>query len=168
MVSTLVSGILDWGIAMEVESFAKRAGRWYGGQTQAVRAVVALGGVAVVLGIVYFLGNLIGDSVGGILVIVFAFVAYFFPSFVADRRDVANKGSVRVINLFLGWTLVGWVVALAMAMAGPSGSQKIRPVAASHTISASSTDTRPCPFCAEDIKKAAIVCKHCGRDVSPV
>ena len=25
--------------------------------------------------------------------------------------------------------------------------------------------TRPCPFCAEDIKPAAIVCKHCGRDV---
>src|SRR5687768_3370663 len=27
------------------------------------------------------------------------------------------------------------------------------------------SDTRPCPFCAEDIKVAAIVCKHCKRDV---
>ena len=26
-------------------------------------------------------------------------------------------------------------------------------------------DTRPCPFCAEEIKRAALVCKHCGRDV---
>ena len=24
---------------------------------------------------------------------------------------------------------------------------------------------KTCPFCAEDIKDAAIVCKHCGRDV---
>jgi len=24
---------------------------------------------------------------------------------------------------------------------------------------------RTCPFCAETIKAAAIVCKHCGRDV---
>lgn len=31
--------------------------------------------------------------------------------------------------------------------------------------SAISKDTRLCPFCAEEIKKAAIVCKHCGRDI---
>lgn len=26
-------------------------------------------------------------------------------------------------------------------------------------------DTRPCPFCAETIKSAAIKCRHCGEDV---
>ncbi len=26
-------------------------------------------------------------------------------------------------------------------------------------------ETRTCPYCAEEIKAAAIVCKHCGRDV---
>jgi len=25
--------------------------------------------------------------------------------------------------------------------------------------------TKPCPFCAETIKAAAVVCKHCGRDL---
>lgn len=28
-------------------------------------------------------------------------------------------------------------------------------------------DVRACPWCAEEIKAAAIVCKHCGRDVVP-
>lgn len=28
-----------------------------------------------------------------------------------------------------------------------------------------SNDTKTCPFCAETIKAAAIVCKHCGRDL---
>lgn len=27
--------------------------------------------------------------------------------------------------------------------------------------------TRKCPFCAEEIKKEAIICKHCGREVDP-
>jgi hypothetical protein len=40
---------------------------------------------------------------------------YFLPTIVAIARKVTNQGSVAVINFFLGWTLVGWVVALAMA-----------------------------------------------------
>ena len=40
---------------------------------------------------------------------------YFLPFFVAAGRGV-NTGSVFVINLFLGWTFIGWVVALAMSM----------------------------------------------------
>ena len=39
----------------------------------------------------------------------------FVPWFVAWRRRVPNVGSVFVICLFLGWTVAGWVVALAMA-----------------------------------------------------
>ncbi len=41
--------------------------------------------------------------------------AYFLPTIVAISRKVTNQGSVAVINFFLGWTLIGWVAALAMA-----------------------------------------------------
>ncbi len=40
---------------------------------------------------------------------------YFVPTIVAVSRKVTNQGSVAIINFFLGWTFVGWVVALAMA-----------------------------------------------------
>jgi Superinfection immunity protein len=40
---------------------------------------------------------------------------YFLPAIVAVARKVRHQGSVVVINLFLGWTFIGWVVALAMA-----------------------------------------------------
>jgi hypothetical protein len=42
-------------------------------------------------------------------------VLYFLPSIIAVARKVMHQGSVVVINLFLGWTFVGWVIALAMA-----------------------------------------------------
>ncbi len=34
-----------------------------------------------------------------------------------------------------------------------------------HTGEDVPNDIRLCPFCAEEIKKAAVVCKHCGRDI---
>jgi hypothetical protein len=42
-------------------------------------------------------------------------VLYFLPTVVACSRGVRNQGSVIVVDLLLGWTLVGWVVAMAMA-----------------------------------------------------
>jgi hypothetical protein len=34
---------------------------------------------------------------------------------IAGVRHVPNIGSVAIINIFLGWTFIGWIVALAMA-----------------------------------------------------
>ncbi|MFI7006826.1 superinfection immunity protein [Streptomyces sp. NPDC050145] len=59
-------------------------------------------------------------STSGIMVVVVA-LFYFIPTLVAFGRGVRNAGSVLVINLFLGWTLVGWVVALAMAARSNDG-----------------------------------------------
>jgi len=158
---------VDSGLGSAKGSLASRAGRWYGGQSVVVRVLVVVIAVALIARLVYFAGNAIGDEIGGILVILFAFVAYFFPSIVADRRDVPNKGSVRIINLFLGWTLIGWVAALAMAMAG-SGKASQTMTTRQGAVLPTPSDVRPCPYCAEDIKKNAIVCKHCGRDVPAV
>jgi hypothetical protein len=35
-----------------------------------------------------------------------------------------NKGSTIVVNVFLGWTFIGWVVALAMACGRKDSSGK--------------------------------------------
>jgi len=55
-----------------------------------------------------------GAAVALLLLVVGAGL-YFVPTIVAITRKVTNQGSVAVINFFLGWTLVGWVMALAMA-----------------------------------------------------
>ena len=40
---------------------------------------------------------------------------YFLPWFVGWRRHVPNLGSVAVVNVLAGWTMIGYVVAFAMA-----------------------------------------------------
>jgi hypothetical protein len=57
------------------------------------------------------------SSGGGVAVfgLVFLVGLYFVPTIVAAIRKVPNVGSVIVINIFLGWSVIGWVVALAMA-----------------------------------------------------
>ena len=45
--------------------------------------------------------------------ILVVFALYFIPTLNAYSRRHPNAGPIMIINLFLGWTIVGWVVALA-------------------------------------------------------
>lgn len=58
-------------------------------------------------------------GVAGLMVLLFLLVfgglLYFLPSLIAVVRHVPSVGSVIVVNLFFGWTFVGWVISLAMA-----------------------------------------------------
>jgi hypothetical protein len=56
-----------------------------------------------------------GSIVLGFAVWALIIVAYWAPALVALGRGVHGKGQVVVVNLFLGWTGIGWVVALVMA-----------------------------------------------------
>ncbi len=61
-----------------------------------------------------------GNSDIGNLIVGFALFAillgfYFLPSIVASRRNHSNARSIFILNFFLGWTFLGWVVALIWA-----------------------------------------------------
>ncbi|HVE24372.1 MAG TPA: superinfection immunity protein [Sporichthya sp.] len=42
-------------------------------------------------------------------------VGYLLPWAVAATRGKSNSGAIGLLNLLLGWTLIGWIVALVMA-----------------------------------------------------
>lgn len=46
----------------------------------------------------------------------FGFVLYFIPSIVALAKSKPNTLTVILINFFLGWSVIGWVVALVLAL----------------------------------------------------
>ncbi len=50
-----------------------------------------------------------------IFLIVLLLALYFLPSVVAVNRRHKNRTPIILLNLFLGWFVVGWVVALIWA-----------------------------------------------------
>jgi hypothetical protein len=54
---------------------------------------------------------------GAAVVLFFAALAvYVAPWIIAVSRNHPNMGAIVVVNLFLGWTFIGWVVALAWSV----------------------------------------------------
>jgi hypothetical protein len=46
----------------------------------------------------------------------FGFVMYFLPSIIAFARSKRDTAAIVLLNFFLGWTVIGWVVALVWAV----------------------------------------------------
>ena len=46
----------------------------------------------------------------------FGFVMYFLPSIIALARNKRDILGIVLLNFFLGWTMIGWVVALVWAV----------------------------------------------------
>ncbi len=46
----------------------------------------------------------------------FGFVMYFLPSIIALARSKRDTFSIFLLNLLLGWTFIGWIVALVWAV----------------------------------------------------
>jgi Superinfection immunity protein len=46
----------------------------------------------------------------------FGFVMYFLPSIIALARSKRDILAIILLNFLLGWTLIGWVVALVWAL----------------------------------------------------
>ena len=51
----------------------------------------------------------------GLLLIVIIGPLYFLPTIVALVRHHRNRLSIIILNLLVGWTFIGWVIALVWA-----------------------------------------------------
>ena len=60
-----------------------------------------------------------------IVIVLIAICIYFLPLIIAACRNIAGGPGfgVFMVNLFLGWSIVGWFVALIMACTAESGSR---------------------------------------------
>lgn len=56
--------------------------------------------------------------------IILALAAYFLPYIVADQRGRDGCMMILVLNVLLGWTVLGWVVLLIIAFTGESAATR--------------------------------------------
>jgi hypothetical protein len=57
--------------------------------------------------------------VSGFTLLILA-VLYFIPAIVAFRRQHPNATPIMVLNICLGWTILGWVAALVWSLMNPA------------------------------------------------
>jgi hypothetical protein len=110
---------------------AKRSREWTIPRVLGVGALWILGvlaiGACVLIVAEYGAANAIQGFTGtaGLLLIPAAVIAlglvYFLPSIIAVRTGSQAAGIVVLLNIVLGWTLVGWVVCMAIAGIAPRG-----------------------------------------------
>lgn len=59
----------------------------------------------------YNMGYLVGQALG----LIIALALYFLPAWLGRNKQPSTP--ILVLNLLLGWTLLGWVAALIWAIA---------------------------------------------------
>lgn len=64
-----------------------------------------MGAAAIVLGLIFW-----------IVVMVIGAGMYFLPTIIAVLQHRNNVAAIAVINTLLGWSFIGWIVALVMAL----------------------------------------------------
>ena len=88
---------------------------------------------------------------------------------------IGNSKGRRSVGFWLGLFFggIGWIIVAVMQ---PTLGAEVARINAIKTIQSSGNSTtgsnelgtRNCPYCAETIKSAAVVCRFCGHDVEPV
>jgi hypothetical protein len=85
---------------------------------------------------------------------------YFVPTVIAYVRRHRNTGAIAALNVLLGWTVLGWVIAFVWSLMHGEAAVPI--------TAAASPSERKCPWCAEVIKADARICRFCGRELPPL
>ncbi|MFI5096267.1 MAG: superinfection immunity protein [Candidatus Acidiferrales bacterium] len=100
------------------------------------------------------------DNSGGWILLLLSLVIYFIPSMWAASKHSNKSTGIFLLNLLLGWTVIGWIGALIWAGSVESDTAKTAKVAVAPLM-------KKCPQCAEVVLQDARICRFCHFDFTP-
>jgi len=98
-----------------------------------------------------------------ILFLIFVAAVYFLPWIIAYYRRHSNLLALFLLNLFLGWTILGWIAALVWAAMKVPKLELGVPLT---NLPTQEAERMPCPSCGESISVAAKKCRFCSGEVN--
>ena len=57
-------------------------------------------------------------SIMGIPIIITSIAIYFLPTIIAAVRHSRSMLGIVLVNIFAGWSLIGWIIALVWSLSG--------------------------------------------------
>ena len=79
-----------------------------------------------------FLAATDSSAAGGVVILIlfclallFSAVMYFVPLVIAAARRHPNALAIAILNVFTGWTFVGWIISLVWALTNQQQPQTI-------------------------------------------
>jgi hypothetical protein len=84
-----------------------------------------------------------GSTIGGIGLLLFAFLAlcYFLPTIIAGFRKHRQVFAIGALNLFFGWTVIGWIMTLVWSLTSPQGASQT--IVVNNAVSSSAGPSTP-------------------------
>jgi hypothetical protein len=82
--------------------------------SKAALICIALGGIAALGFFVALSAGYGPEALGFLASLIIGLPVYFLPTILASKHR--NQTAIFALNLLLGWTLLGWVVALVWAL----------------------------------------------------
>ncbi len=92
------------------------------------------------------------------LLILFAAASYFLPAIIGWNKK--NSGAILALNFFLGWTVIGWIIALVWALSADPAANHI---VVYQTASVPYTAGMYCSSCGGYSPPGGVFCSKCGR-----
>ena len=63
------------------------------------------------------------DNTTTVIVLLLILILYMLPTLVAYSREHPHRAVLAVFNIFLGWTLIGWIAVFLWAALAPVEEQ---------------------------------------------